>query len=487
MGLRKISAAEISGHCHEDDAWMVINGVVWDVTGFAAKHPGGPKIIADHVGKDGSSMYNDIHGPGLIASHLGSDRQIGVVDDQYKNSLVKETKREPSIPKPDLKSIVDLSQFEKVAEKALKQRAWKYISGATEDGVTHEANCEFYRRIFFRPQMLNGAGKIDTSTVFMGKKCAVPFFIAPTSSVKLSHPDGELALAKASVAHGVPPCLPTMSSYALPEIVDVMPPSYPFFFQLYMNLDRSQAARTLRQARDLGAQAILVTIDLPVMSKRQNIDRRQSPLQRETQEALEKKEEQTPAAQEWSYTPNNVAIDPDLQWKDIEWIRKVTGLPVILKGIQSAADAKRAFEYGCSGIYISNHGGRALDTAPPAILVLLEIHATCPEILGKLDIMIDGGVRRGSDILKAICLGANVVCIGRPFLYALSYGEAGVNHAFDILKHELETAMALLGISSLDQAHPGLVNTSLLDFMVYHTDKHPWAAYPVPRIGGSKL
>ncbi|KAL1849797.1 hypothetical protein Plec18170_007318 [Paecilomyces lecythidis] len=486
MTLRKISASEISSHCHEDDAWIVINGTVWDITGFAAKHPGGPKVIADHVGKDGSSMYNDIHGPGLISSYLGPEKQVGVVDDLDKDSLIKEATKEPVIPKPDLKSIVDLSQFEQVAETALKRRAWSYVSGATEDGVTHDANCEFYRRIFFRPQVLNGAGRVDTSTVFMGKKCAVPFFNAPTSSVKLTHPDGELALARASVAHGVPPCLPTMSSYALSEIVDVMPPSHPFFFQLYMNLDRSEAERTLREARDLGAQAILVTVDLPVMSKRQNRDRRQVQVQQDI-ETLEKKEEEIPAAGAWSHTPTNIAIDPDLQWKDIEWIRKVTGLPVILKGIQSAVDAKRAFEHGCSGIYISNHGGRALDTAPPAILVLLEIHATCPEILGKIDIMIDGGIRRGSDILKAICLGANVVLIGRPFLYALSYGEAGVNHAFDILKHELETAMALLGISSLDQAHPGLVNTSLLDFMVYRGDKHPWARYPVPRIGGSKL
>lgn len=428
MALRKVSAAEISSHCHEDDAWIVINGVVWDVTGFAAKHPGGPKFIAEHVGRDGSSIYNDIHGPGLIASYLGPDKQIGVLDDLSKNSLVKQAKKEPVIPKPDLKSIVDVSQFEKVAETALKPRAWSYVSGATEDHVSHEANREFYRRIFFRPQVLNGAGNIDTSTVFMGKKCSVPFFIAPTSSVKLSHPDGELALARASVAHGVPPILPTMSSYALSEIVDVMPPSYPFFFQLYMNLDRSEAAKTLRQARDLGAQAIFVTVDLPVMSKRQNRDRRQPPV---IQDTTEKKEEQAPAAGAWSHTPTNIAIDPDLKWKDIAWIREITGLPVILKGIQSAADAKRAFKYGCSGIYLSNHGGRALDTAPPAILVLLEIHATCPEIFGKMDIIIDGGIRRGSDILKAICLGANVVCIGRPFLYALSYGEAGVNHAFD--------------------------------------------------------
>jgi L-lactate dehydrogenase (cytochrome) len=123
------------------------------------------------------------------------------------------------------------------------------------------------------------------------------------------------------------------------------------------------------------------------------------------------------------------SVDPKLNWDDIKYLQKRTGLPIFIKGIQSAADARRAYEYGCAGIYISNHGGRALDTAPPTILVLLEIQANCPEILDHMQVFIDGGIRRGTDILKAICLGASAVCLGRPIIYSLTYGEAGVKHA----------------------------------------------------------
>ena len=167
-------------------------------------------------------------------------------------------------------------------------------------------------------------------------------------------------------------------------------------------------------------QGILVTADLPVMSKREGYAKF---MVRERQKKGNKKLEMEAAQR-----PSQASVDPDLSWKDIEWIRKRTGLPVFVKGIQCAADARKAAECGCAGIYISNHGGRALDTAAPSILTLLEIQAICPEILDKLEVFIDGGIQRGTDILKAICLGASAVCLGRPFFYSLAYGEEGVKH-----------------------------------------------------------
>ncbi|KAF8855696.1 L-lactate dehydrogenase [Acephala macrosclerotiorum] len=465
----KLHLSDVANHKTDSDGWIVINGVVWDLTGFAAKHPGGEQVILEHFGKDGSEVYNEIHGPGLIST-LGETKRIGeCLEKSPKESTSTKdgNKKQQStgFSKPDLRSIINISQFKDVARPFLKERAWGYISGATEDGFTHRANPDFYRRIMFRPRILRAVKNVDTSTIFLGEKQAIPIFVAPTSSVKLSHQEGEVGMAIASVASGVMPMVPTMSSYAISEVVDAIPTNHPFFFQLYVQQERSETEKKLREAAKLGARAIMVTVDLPVLSKRES---------QEPQLSSGNSDEAKPS--QLTPPPSNMVIHADLVWGDIDWIRKVSGVPVFLKGIQCAADARRAVEAGCAGIWISNHGGRALDTAQPAILTLLEIQANCPEILSQVEVMADGGIRRGSDVLKAICLGASGACIGRPFLYALAaYGHEGVIHGFKILKEELELAMQLVGITSLDQAHPGLLNTAELDTLVYKGGEHPFA------------
>jgi L-lactate dehydrogenase (cytochrome) len=415
MAASKISATEVSKHCSENDAWIVVNSVVWDMSGFASKHPGGASVIQKYVGRDGSEAYNAIHGPGLIANYLGTEKRIGEASLEKSCGSPRQVS-EPS--RPDINSIINLSQFEVVAKEYMTDATWGYVAGATEDGVSHRANLDWYQRILFRPRVLNQVQAVDMSIEVLGQKYSLPFFNAPTSSVKLSHPDGELALARASVAFGVPPIIPTMGSYSVQEIVDVLPAGYPFFFQLYMYADRSETKALLESVCKLKPRGILFTVDLPVMSKREIPTR-----ERHTSEG-------GPKGRKIALPPNNSAIEENIGWEDVAWLRNHTGVPIFLKGIQCSADARRAFEYGCAGIYISNHGGRAMDTAAPAILVLLEIHASCPEILSKMEIFIDGGIRRGRDILKAICLGASAVGIGRPFLYSLQYGEDGANKAF---------------------------------------------------------
>ncbi|CZR60258.1 related to CYB2-lactate dehydrogenase cytochrome b2 [Phialocephala subalpina] len=483
-GPAKLRLSDVSNHNTDDDGWIIINGIVWDVTGFVTQHPGGPQVIQEHLGKDASEVYNEIHGPGLIST-LGEAKRIGecheIPPKKELTSISKDgdkAKQSAGSPKPDLRSIINITQFKNIARPFLKERAWGYMSGATEDGFTHRANPDFYRRIMFRPRILRAVSKVDTKIPFLGEQFAMPIFIAPTSSVKLSHQEGEVGMAIASVASGVAPVVPTMSSYAISEVVDAMPAGYPFFFQLYVQQEHSETEKRLREAAKLGARAVMVTIDLPVLSKRES---QEPPLS--SGDGYEAKPSQlTPP-------PSNMVIDADLVWADIGWIRKVSGLPVFLKGIQCAADARRAVDVGCAGIWLSNHGGRALDTAQPAILTLLEIQANCPEILSQVEVVVDGGIRRGSDVLKAYCLGASAVCIGRSFLYALAaYGHEGVIHAFKILKEELELAMQLVGITSLDQAHPGLLNTADLDTLVYKGDEHPFAKKVVrTRARASKL
>ncbi|KAL2065724.1 hypothetical protein VTL71DRAFT_3394 [Oculimacula yallundae] len=465
MTATKISGAEVNEHKTDDNAWIVLNGVVWDISGFADKHPGGGEIIREHYGLDGSEEYNNIHGPRVVSNFLGPAKRVGEVDEGTvpkppPKPIQKSAEAGPQ--KPDINSIVNITQFEAVAEANLSSRSWGYIFGATEDGVTNKANVDWYKRIMFRPRILRAVAKVDTGIQILGQNYDLPFFIAPTSSLKLSHPDGELATTRAAVANGVAPIVQTLGSYSFPEIMESMPPGHPFYFQLYFYSDRVETERLLKEVGAHKPQAILFTVDLPVISKRESPPRRNL-VQGGVQQA------------ELAPPPATNPIDANINWEYVSWIKEKSGAPVFLKGIQCAADAKKAYEHGCAGIYLSNHGGRALDTAVPSILVLMEIQATCPEILEKMEVFIDGGVRRGSDILKAICLGASGVLIGRPFLYSLQYGEDGARKAFSILREELEISMQLLGITSLDQAHPGLLNTADIDPYVYRGEEHPWA------------
>ncbi|KAL1835603.1 hypothetical protein VTK73DRAFT_5510 [Phialemonium thermophilum] len=159
-------------------------------------------------------------------------------------------------------------------------------------------------------------------------------------------------------------------------------------------------------------------------------------------------------------------IDKSLNWADVAWIKATSGLPVVLKGVQSVEDAKLAVQHGVDGIFLSNHGGRSLDTAQPAILNLLELRKNCPDIFAHVEVYVDGGFERGTDILKAIALGATAVGVGRPYMYSLVYGQPGVEHLTQILKDELEVSMRICGLNTLDQATPDLLNTADLDGLI---------------------
>jgi L-lactate dehydrogenase (cytochrome) len=244
--------------------------------------------------------------------------------------------------------------------------------------------------------------------------------------------------------------------------------------QVYVNSERHKTEELLRSAKKLGIKAIMVTVDAPVPGKREADERIAA--------------ENIVAAISGAVATNDKKggglgrvmakyIDSTLNWDDLAWIKRVSELPLILKGIQTAADACKAVEYGAEGILLSNHGGRSLDTTQPAMLTLLELHRACPEIFNKLEVYVDGGFTRGTDILKAIALGAVAVGIGRPWLYALNYGQEGVEHMAEILKDELENSMRLSGIKDVDEAHPGMVNTALLEPLIRSTETHPWIAW----------
>jgi L-lactate dehydrogenase (cytochrome) len=447
---RKISTTEISKHSTAEDSWIVLNGEVWDVTYFAPRHPGGYGIIANYLGGDASQAYNEVHGPDLVRKWLEPGRKMGVLDEstvteEWRKSQVEEVEEEKVEDEgpPPLETILNTYDFENAARKKLSKKTWAFYSGAANDCLTLEANISWYRRIFFRPRVLVGVKNVSTATTIMGEKFKVPIFSSPAALAKLSHPEGELAMARGLARKGASIVACNNASFSYKEIKEVMPGGYPSWYQLYVNKDREVTEKLVKEVEKLGPKAIVVTVDLPVVGKREADERLKI---ESSYQAAKNMQAQDVSGTTKDKKGSGLAratgafIDPDLKWEDITWLKSITSIPLFVKGIQCAADARKALEYGCEGIYISNHGGRAVDTAQPSILTLMEINANCPEVLEQMEVFIDGGIRRGTDVLKAICLGATGVCLGRPFLYAVCYGQEGVEHCIDRKSISIETS-----------------------------------------------
>ena len=423
-----VSAAVVQSHKTRESCWIVVEGRVYDMTNFAPEHPGGADIIYIHAGRDATTAYLEVHEPNLIKTTLSQKENIGTLDPKTSFPDEPPAKVDTSRPeKPPLESFINLYDFEDAAKNALAEKSWTFIWGASNDNITRDANHDLFRKIWFRPRILRNVSTVTTKFSMMGSSVSLPVWIAPMGVGKTAGAEGELALSRGAAATGIMYTVSTTSSYPLLEILDAAPKDYPFFFQLYINKDRSKTEQLLRTVNSRPQiKAIFATVDLPVVSKREADERvKVSTLIQSglgTHTATSDNKGAGLARSVGSF------IDPSFSWDDLAWLRQHTKLPLVLKGIQSAADARIAMQMGCQGIVISNHGGRALDGAPASILVLLELHKECPEVVDHMEIFIDGGFRRGSDILKAICLGASGVGIGRPFMYAIDYGTEGVVH-----------------------------------------------------------
>lgn len=393
--------------------------------------------------------------------------------------------------KPPLDTLINSHDFERAASTSLSPKAWSFYSSAATDLVTHTLNSSIYSQLLLRPRTMTDVSSANTSTSILGCPATLPLFCAPAALARMVHPSGECGLARACATAGIPQCISTSASFPVQDIFSSIseapvletPPAVPmsFFFQLYVSKHRHQSEELLRTVEELGAKGIFVTVDGPVQGKREADERVKAdesvvaPMSGTTAKNDSK-------GSSIARTMGNY-IDPTLSWKDISWLRKSTKLPIILKGIMTAQDAVLAMQHGVDGIVLSNHGGRNLDTSPPPILVLLELQKNCPEVFDKMEIFVDGGIKRGTDIFKALCLGARAVGIGRGFLFALNYGEEGVDRFIDILRDELETTMKLCGVTDLSQVHPGLVSTLAVDHLVPGGEGHPYAKWrPKARI-----
>jgi 4-hydroxymandelate oxidase len=342
--------------------------------------------------------------------------------------------------------LCDVPDFEREARARLPGMTWDYIAGAAADEITLRWNRESYDRLRLRPRVLVDVSRLDTSVTLLGRAHPFPILLAPTAYQRLTHPEGDLATARGAGAAGATMVASIFATHTIEEIAAAA--TAPLWFQLYLQRDRDFTRELVRRAEDAGYEALVLTVDTPVLGPRYRELRGQFTLppgvSRANLQGL------ATAAGGQRPTETNIysaTLDPSLTWQDIAWLRSLTRLPVLLKGIMNPDDAGRAVEAGAAGIIVSNHGARNLDTVPATIDALPEVAA---QVAGRVPVLVDGGIRRGTDVLKALALGASAVLIGRPYLYGLAIdGAPGVTRVVNILRRELEMAMALSGRPSL--------------------------------------
>lgn len=461
-----LSGVEVAKHDNKESCWVVVHGKAYDVTEFLPEHPGGTKIILKYAGKDATEEFDPIHPPDTLDKYLDKSKHLGPVDMSTVSRLTREVdpdeeerlKRVAAIP--SLEQCYNLLDFEAVASRVMKKTAWGYYSSAADDEITLRENHSAFHRIWFRPKILIDVENVDISTTMLGTKTGVPFYVTATALGKLGNPDGEVCLTKAAGKHGVIQMIPTLASCSFDEIMDAANATQIQWLQLYVNKDREVTKRIVQHAERRGCKGLFITVDAPQLGRREKDMRSKF-----SDEGSNVQRGQSTDTSQGAARAISSFIDPALAWKDMAWFRSITKMPIVIKGVQRVEDVIKAAEVGLDGVVLSNHGGRQLEFARSGIEILAE---TMPVLRrmgldNKIEVYIDGGIRRGTDILKALCLGAKGVGIGRPFLYAMSaYGVDGVNRAMQLLKDELEMNMRLLGCTGVDQLNPSLIDTKSL-------------------------
>lgn len=360
-----------------------------------------------------------------------------------------------NIPKPEnlfhsklVDTPVNIRDFEMLAKEKLQVMAYDYYSSGANDEITLLENCEAFRKIFLKYRVLVDVSRIALNTEVLGTEISYPVMIAPTAFHKMAHEDGEVAVARAAKKAGTIMILSTLSNSPVEDVVKENEGKV--WLQLYVYKDREVTREFIQRAENAGCKAIALTVDAPFLGTRERDIRNKFHLPNDLSivnmtYALKEKLPQTDTSGLLSYVKDN--LDCSLTWKDIEWIKSVSKLPLLIKGIGCKEDAVLSLENGADGIVVSNHGGRQLDTCRATIDVLPEV---ADAVGGKLEILMDGGIRRGTDVMKALAFGAKAVLVGRPVIWGLAVdGENGVTAVLEILRKELELAMALCGCNSV--------------------------------------
>jgi len=344
-----------------------------------------------------------------------------------------------------------LSDFEPLAKAKMPAMAWEYVTAGAGDEITVRWNIEAYQRIRLKPRVLVDVSKLDTRVTLFGQEHAFPILLAPTAAQSLMHADGELATVRGAGAANTGMVLSCFSSTSLEDVAAAA--TSPLWFQLYVQTDHGFTRELVQRVEAGGYRALCLTVDTPIIGARNretraNVKQPPMPNLKGFQVAHGEASLHTGAVQVF-----NGVLDAALSWKDVEWLRSIAKIPLVLKGVMNPDDADIAAQSGVAGIIVSNHGGRNLDTLPATIEALPQV---ADKVAGRMPVFVDGGIRRGTDVLKALALGANAVFIGRPYLYGLgAAGDRGVTNVINILQREFQMAMVLTGktnMSSIDRS-----------------------------------
>lgn len=440
---------------------MILYGNVYDVTRFLPEHPGGSKVILQLAGTDATEEYDPIHPPGMLEENLKPEDKLGTIN---PDTLPKEEKTpveagEQKDDGPvDLDSILNIDEIEEVATKNIPYKGWAYYYSAADDLTSKDFNNRVYRQILLRPRVFVDCTRCDTSTSFLGHNVKLPIYVSPAAMARLAHPDGEWGIAQACEKYGAMQIISQNASMTPEQIVANATPGQVFGWQLYVQNERTKSEAILARMNKLDCvKFICLTLDAPVPGKREHDERSKNVASNLSTRAAVQEDQSVSKTSTSATTPSKPksmgvgqslfwGTAADLTWRDtLPWLAKHTSKPIVLKGIQTHEDAYLASQYApqVKAIILSNHGGRALDTAPPAVHTLLEIRKYCPEVFDRIEVWVDGGIKRGTDVVKALCLGAKGVGVGRAALFGL--GAGGKEGVARVLESEFSQMTSWIG------------------------------------------
>ena len=496
--------SEVAKHNKADDCWCIISGKIYDLTDFAPEHPGGAAIVTELAGKVATEDFLHAHPIDIMTLTMGKDGVKAVYrGDVDPTTIPKEEARVAQTPvttaaasslynlgpdeAPPLKAVLNLHDFEAIAQRVMvstgKKEAWDYYSSGADDELTYNENVSAFQRIWLKPRILVDVKDVDIQTTILGTKSSSPVYLSAVAMCGMGHADGECAWTRAAGEEDTIFMVPNLNSKGFESIVKSrVNPQQPLWFQIYVNPARDIVMDQIRACEKAGILALCITVDSAVAGKRER-DLRNKLRRQIEKELSEEKAASGKARKAGSYANR----DPALNWTDIAWFQKNTKMKIVIKGVQTGLDAVQAALAGCHGIILSNHGGRNLDTSRSGVECLPEVMRDLRDagLDKKIDVLIDGGIRRGTDVLKCIALGAKAVGIGKPAVYSMSaYGQEGIQRCLQILREELEMGMKLVGVRSLKDLTPAHVNFVDLERHVQQMRIPPSPyAYTPPPVG----
>lgn len=524
-----IPYAEVAKHNTPGDLWCIVEGKVYDFTSFAPEHPGGAAVVAELAGQDATHDFLHAHPIDIMTLTLGKKGLKAAYKGEVDPATVPASKHEsakargsaagegggaasgfvalsdlPADEAPPLEAVLNLHDFEAIAQRVMvrtgKKEAWDYYSSGADDELTYNENVSAFQRIWLKPRILVDVANVDTTCTILGSPSDTPVYLSAVAMCGMGHEDGELAWARAAGNENAIFMVPNLNSKGFSKIVAARTkPDQPLWFQIYVNPDRDVVLDQIRDCEAAGILALCITVDSAVAGKRERDLRNKLARQIDNQRRKEAEDAASGKAAKDSETEKKMIgaaattintgapgkkrkagsyanRDPALNWDDVAWFKSKTSMKIVIKGVQTGLDAVKAAQMGCDAIILSNHGGRNLDTSRSGVEVLPEVMRDLREagLENRIDVFVDGGVRRGTDVLKCIALGAKAVGLGKPAVYAMSaYGQVGVERMLQILREELEKGMRLCGVTRLSELTPAHVNAIDLE-------RHGGAGTPIP-------